>query len=58
MPEVPGVPGSGDSGLRAVNARLRELLAERDARIAEQAAENAVLREHIAVLREIIDGVD
>ena len=34
MPEVPGVPDSGDGGLRAANARLRELLAERDAEIA------------------------
>lgn len=36
VPEVPGVPvpGSGDVGLRAANARLRELLAERDAEIA------------------------
>jgi transposase len=48
---VPGLPDSGDTGLRAANARLRELLAERDARIAEQAAENAVLREQLAVLQ-------
>jgi transposase len=34
VPEVPGVPDSGDGGLRAANARLRELLAERDAEIA------------------------
>jgi transposase len=51
VPEVPGVPDSGDGGLRAVNTRLRELLAERDARIAEQAAENAVLREALAELQ-------
>ncbi len=51
MPEVPGVPDSGDVGLRAANARLRELLAERDARIEEQAAENAVLREALAELQ-------
>jgi transposase len=51
VPEVPGVPDSGDAGLRAANARLRGLLAERDARIAEQAAENAVLREQLAVLQ-------
>ena len=51
MPEVPGVPGSGDGALRAANARLRELLAERDARIAEQAAENAALREALAELQ-------
>ena len=42
---MPGVPDSGDGGLRAANTRLRELLAERDARIAEQAAEIAALRE-------------
>jgi transposase len=34
VPEVPGVPDSGDAGLRAANTRLRELLAERDAEIA------------------------
>jgi hypothetical protein len=51
VPELPGVPDSGDGGLRAANERLRELLAVRDARIAEQAAENAVLREQLAVLR-------
>jgi transposase len=51
VPEVPGVPDSGDGGLRAANMRLRELLAERDARIAEQAAENAVLREALAELQ-------
>jgi transposase len=33
VPEVPGVPDSGETGLRAVNARLRELLAGRDAEI-------------------------
>jgi transposase len=48
---MPGVPDSGDGGLRAANARLRELLAERDARIAEQAAENAALREALAELQ-------
>jgi transposase len=48
---MPGVPDSGDGGLRAANTRLRELLAERDARIAEQAAENAVLREALAELQ-------
>jgi transposase len=44
VPEVPGVPDSGDGGLRAANARLRELLAERDAEI-------AVLREQMAALQ-------
>jgi transposase len=33
VPEIPGVPGSGDGGFRAANTRLRELLAERDAEI-------------------------
>ena len=57
MPEVPGVPGSGDTGLRAANARLRGLLADRDARIAEQAAENAVLREQLAVLQAQVEDL-
>jgi transposase len=48
---MPGVPDSGETGLRAANARLRELLAERDARIAEQAAEIALLRETLAGLQ-------
>ena len=48
---MPGVPDSGDGGLRAANTRLRELLAERDARIEEQAAENAALREQLALLQ-------
>jgi transposase len=48
---MPGVPDSGDGGLRAANTRLRELLAERDARIAEQAAESATLREALAELQ-------
>jgi hypothetical protein len=51
VPEVPGVPDSGDSGLGAANARLRELLAERDSRIEEQAAEIALLREALAGLQ-------
>jgi transposase len=51
VPEIPGVPDSGDSGLRAANTRLRELLAERDARIEEQAAEIAMLREALAGLQ-------
>jgi transposase len=51
VPEIPGVPDSGDSGLRAANTRLRELLAERDTRIEEQAAEIAMLREALAGLQ-------
>jgi transposase len=48
---MPGVPDSGDTGLRAANTRLRELLGERDARIAEQAAEIAMLREALTGLQ-------
>jgi len=44
VPEIPGVPDSGDGGLRAGNARLRELLAERDAEI-------AALRELVTALQ-------
>jgi hypothetical protein len=47
VPEVPGVPDSGDAGLRAANARLRELLAERDERLAERDAEIKLLRGHL-----------
>ena len=50
VPEVPGVPDDAE-GLRAANARLRELLAERDGRIAGQDAEIAVLREQLSGLR-------
>ena len=41
---MPGVPDSGDGRLRAANARLRELLAERDAEI-------GALRELVAALQ-------
>jgi transposase len=51
VPEVPGVPDSGDGGIRAANSRLRELLAERDERIAERDAVIAVLREELAGLQ-------
>ena len=54
---MPGVSDSDGSGLRAANARLRELLAERDARIAEQAAENAALREAVAELQSQVEGL-
>jgi transposase len=47
---MPGVPDDG-GGLRAANARLRELLAERDERIAAQDAEIAVLREALGGLQ-------
>jgi transposase len=48
---MPDVPDGGYGGLRAANARLRELLAGRDERIAEQDAEIAVLREALAGLQ-------
>jgi transposase len=48
---MPGVADSGDAGLRAVNARLRELLAERDAEI-------AVLREQMAALQSQVADLD
>jgi transposase len=51
VPEAPGIPDSGDGGLRAANARLRGLLAERDERIAGLNAEIAVLRETLAGLQ-------
>jgi transposase len=44
VPEIPAGPDGGDAGLRAANARLRELLAERDAEI-------AVLREQLCGLQ-------
>jgi transposase len=59
VPEVPAVPGNA-AGLRAANARLRELLAERDAEIAvlrEQNAEIAVLRESLAALQAQVEGL-
>lgn len=59
MPETPGVPGNA-AGLRAANARLRELLAERDAEIAvlrEQNSEIAVLREALAALQSQVEDL-
>jgi transposase len=59
VPEVPAVPGNA-AGLRAANARLRELLAERDAEIAvlrEQNSEIAVLRESLAALQAQVEGL-
>jgi transposase len=50
VPEVPGVPDSGDAGLRAANARLRELLAERDAEITELREQLAGLQSQVADL--------
>jgi transposase len=49
---VPDEPVPDDAaGLRAVNARLRELLAERDARIGELVARLAAVGEQVAQLR-------
>ena len=59
VPEVPAVPDNA-AGLRAANARLRELLAERDAEIAvlrEQNSEIAVLRESLAALRAQVEDL-
>ena len=59
MPEVPAVPDIA-AGLRAANARLRELLAERDAEIAvlrEQNWEIAVLREPLAALQAQVEDL-
>jgi transposase len=47
---MPAVPDDA-AGLRAANARLRELLAERNARITERDAEIAVLREQLSGLQ-------
>jgi hypothetical protein len=38
VPEVPGVPDSGDAVLRAANARLREQLAGLQSQVADLAA--------------------
>jgi transposase len=50
VPEVPGVPDDGAGGLRAANARLRELLAERDAQIATLLEQMAALQSQVADL--------
>lgn len=49
MPDAPDVPGDA-AGLRAANARLRELLAERDAQVAELRALVADLQAQVAEL--------
>ncbi len=54
MSETPGAPDDAAAGLRAANARLRELLAERDAQIGELLAQVTViaeLREQVAYLQ-------
>jgi transposase len=65
VPDTPLVPGEAAAladtvaGLRAANARLRELIAERDELIAElrvQVAESGELREQVEQLRrEVAD---
>jgi hypothetical protein len=50
VPDAPVVRDDA-AGLRAANARLRELLAERDAQLAAQAAAAAELREQVAGLQ-------
>ncbi len=52
VPPVPDTPGD-TAGLRAANARLRELLAERDAEIAELRARTAELGELRALVAEL-----
>jgi hypothetical protein len=49
VPEMPDDPDAG-AGLRAANARLRELLAERDAQI-------GLLREQLAVLQSQVEAL-
>ena len=49
MPDMPAVPGDA-AGLRAANARLRELLAERDAEVAGLRALVAELQAQVADL--------
>jgi len=56
VPEIPSVPDDA-AGLRAANARLRELLEERSARIAEQDAEIAELREALAGLEAQVEAL-
>jgi transposase len=50
VPEVPGVPDDGAGGLRAANARLRELPAGRDAQIATLLEQMAALQSQVADL--------
>ena len=54
VPDTPPVPGDA-AGLRAANARLRELLAERDAQIAELRMQVAARDTQIAGLGEQLE---
>jgi transposase len=54
VPDTPPVPGDA-AGLRAANARLRELLAERDAQIGELGLQVAARDAEIAGLREQLE---
>jgi transposase len=56
VPEAPSVPDDA-GGLRAANARLRELLEERNGRVAEQDAEIAHLREALAGLKAQVEAL-
>jgi transposase len=56
VPEMPDVPDAG-AGLRAANARLRELLAGRDDLIAAQQAEIGLLREQLAALKSQVEDL-
>ena len=59
VPDRPGVPGEAASadeviaGLRMANARLRELLAERDAHVAQLLAQAAQVDELQALVAEL-----
>src|SRR6266576_63198 len=48
--ETPGVPDDSAAGLRTANARLRELLTERDAQVGELRAQVAELQAQVADL--------
>src|SRR5258708_1057521 len=51
VPEVPGVPASGDAGLRAATWRRRGLLAARAGGMGEREGERGVLREQVGGLQ-------
>ena len=51
VPDAPGLPDDVAAGPRAANARLRELLAERDAQVDELLTVVGGLREQVAELQ-------